>query len=100
MQAYELWLRRTGGGPPDAEGMFSWSAGELFTQLATQLGGKLTRQSLLAAVRNVHSFTGNGLMTPEDPGQKITGHCASLVRIQNGQFVRASPYPYSCGPIG
>jgi ABC-type branched-subunit amino acid transport system substrate-binding protein len=100
MQTYEEWLTRTGGGAPDAEGMFSWSAGELFTQLATELGGKLTRQSLIDAIRKVHTYTGNGLMTPMDPGQKITGRCASLLRVVHGHWVRASPSPYTCGPIG
>ncbi len=99
LQTYLAWLRRTSGGVPTFFGIYAWAAADLFTQLAARLGGRLTRSSLLAAVRNVHTFTDNGLVPPQDPGQKRTGKCLSVAQLVNGKWVRKTPYPYTCASL-
>lgn len=93
------WLNRTGGDPSNITAAQAWAAGKLFVQVATQLGGKLSRTSLLAALHRVHSFNGGGVLTPSDPGSGTTARCVSVVQAKGGHFVRASPYPYTCGPL-
>ena len=96
LQDYLTWLKRTSGGEPTFFGVYAWAAMDLFTQLAIQLGGKLTRASLLGAVKGVHAYTDNGMIPAQDVGGKHTGHCASLVKLENGKWVRLTPYPYTC----
>ena len=45
VQNYISWLQRTSGGNPNFFGVYAWSAAALFTRLAIQLGGKLSRAS-------------------------------------------------------
>lgn len=100
MARYQTWLRRTGGDAPSYAGAQAWAAGVLFTQLATQLGGKLTRASLVAAAAKVHRFTGNGIIPPTDPGARRTSGCFTIMRIVGDRFTRVTPFPYTCGPLG
>jgi hypothetical protein len=99
LATYITWLGRTSGGAPTFFGTYAWSAAALFTQLAVQLGGKLTRASLLAAVRQVHNFTNNGMTPPNDVAGKHTPRCLSVIRLTNGKWVRKTPYPYTCGTL-
>ena len=99
LQTYLTWLQRTSGGAPSFFGVYAWSAAALFTQLAVQLGGKLTRASLVAAVKGVHGWTNGNMHPPQDVGGKHTGKCASVVHLENGKWIRKTPYPYTCGSI-
>ena len=96
LATYETWLSRTAGGTATYFGIYSWAAAKLFTQLAIQLGGQLTRPSLLTALRNTHAFTANGLVPPQDVGGKQFSPCITVAQLQNGQWVRRSPAPYLC----
>jgi hypothetical protein len=99
LSTYLTWLNRTSGGAPSFFGVYAWSAAALFTEKAVQLGGKLTRASLVNAVRGVQSWTANKMTPPQDPGGKHTAHCMSVVHLQNGRWVRKTPYPYTCGSV-
>ena len=98
LQTYIDWLQRTSGGTPTFFGVYAWCAAALFTQLAVELGGKLTRASLLTAIRGVHNYTNNGMVPPQDPGGKHTTHCASVLQLEHGAWIRRTPYPYTCAP--
>jgi ABC-type branched-subunit amino acid transport system substrate-binding protein len=99
LQLMLTWLARTGGDAGNITAMQAWAAGRLFVQTALGLGGKLTRASLLAALRQVHQFNGNGILTPTDPGSGTTGRCATVVQVNGNHFIRITPYPYTCGPL-
>jgi ABC-type branched-subunit amino acid transport system substrate-binding protein len=99
LENYLTWLARTSGGPPVYFGIYAWSAAALFARLAIELGGRLTRASMVAALRGVHSWTDRDMHPPQDPGGKHTGHCASVVQLVNGAWVRRTPYPWTCGRI-
>jgi ABC-type branched-subunit amino acid transport system substrate-binding protein len=99
VQNYISWLQRTSGGAPNFFGVYAWSAASLFTQLAVQLGGKLTRSSLVSALKGVHNWTDNGMHPPQDVGGKITGPCSSIVQLENGKWIRKTKYPYTCGGL-
>jgi ABC-type branched-subunit amino acid transport system substrate-binding protein len=97
LATYLQWLQRTSGGAPTFFGTYAWAAAALFTQLAVQLGGKLSRSTLLAAVRQVHNFTNNKMVPPQDVAGKHTPKCLSVIQYSGGKWVRKTPYPYTCG---
>ena len=100
MQTYLHWLRQVApNGVPSFFGIYAWGAMKLFTQLAVQLGGRLTRASLLDAIRGVHSYTGNGLFTTQDVGGKKTPPCQAMIQLEDGKWVRRGTSPYICGPV-
>jgi hypothetical protein len=74
-------------------------AAALFTQLAVELGGKLTRSSLLHAIAKVHNYTDFNMVPPQDVGGEHTPSCMSIVQYNGSSWVRKTPYPYSCGQI-
>jgi hypothetical protein len=97
MQLYEKWLGITSpGAQPNYFGLFSWAAGELFAEKALELGGKLTRASLIASLRTVKDYTGNGLFGPQNVGAKMTGGCYGFITLENGKWVRQGPKPFLC----
>lgn len=100
LQTYLTWLQRVApGARPSFFGMFAWGAMALFTRLAVQLGGRLDRDSLLAAIRSTHAFTANGLFAPQDVGGKHSPGCQAVIQLDNGNWVRRSPYPFSCSTV-
>jgi ABC-type branched-subunit amino acid transport system substrate-binding protein len=80
-------------------GVFSWSAGRLFTDLATKLGGKLSRASLLAEVKKVNDWTGNGMHAPQPVGSKGTGECWRFIQLTGGQWKPVGGTKYACNGL-
>uniref|UniRef100_UPI002B2710F7 ABC transporter substrate-binding protein n=1 Tax=Nocardioides sp. TaxID=35761 RepID=UPI002B2710F7 len=80
-------------------GAFSWSAGVLFTELATKLGGKLSRETLLAEVRKVNDWTANGMHAPQPVGSKGTGECWRFVTLTGGQWKPDGSTKYTCNGL-
>jgi ABC-type branched-subunit amino acid transport system substrate-binding protein len=100
MQQYLAWLARVSpGATPTFFGEFAWGAARLFTETALKLGGRLTRQSMLAALARVSHYTANGLFSPQSIGTKQTSPCQSVIQLVNGKWVRRGAYPYICGSI-
>ena len=100
LQTYLTWLQRVApGATPSFFGIFAWGAMKLFTQLAVQLGGQLTRASLLTAIRGVSGYTANNLFTSQNVGAKKTPNCQAVIQLQSGKWVRKSPYPYTCADV-
>jgi ABC-type branched-subunit amino acid transport system substrate-binding protein len=98
MKTYLTWLNRVApGANPNYFGIFAWSAGMLFTQKAIQLGGQLTRKSLLAQLATVDNWTGNGMFGPQHVARKVTGSCYGFIALKGGKWVREGPAPFSCG---
>ena len=72
----------------------SWTAALLFQDAATKAvanGGTLTRQSLLDALAQEHSFDAQGIMGPTDIGKKIQPGCIVMTQVKNGKWVRTYP---------
>jgi len=99
LAAYLTWLQRTSGGAPTFYGLYAWSAAALFTETALQLGGKLSRSTMLAALSKVHSWTNHNMTPPNDPAGKRTPNCLSVIQFTGGKWVRKTPYPYTCGSL-
>ncbi len=84
------------GAEPGFFGVFSWSAARLFVEKATALGGRLTRASLVAALRSTTSWTGNGLHSPQRPGPHRTGECFRFLRLEDGAWRAFGGTAYRC----
>jgi len=92
MQLYQAWLARVAPGvPPDYFGLYAWSAGRLFVELAKEVGPQATRAKLFDALKNEHSWDGFGLHASHDIGRKRASNCTMFARIKDNQFVRAYP---------
>ncbi len=92
LQLYQQWLSRVApGAKPDYFGFYAWSAGQLFTKVHKDVGAKITRKAFLDALRNVHSWDGNGLHVAHDIGNKIMSPCFMYVEIKGSTFTRKDP---------
>lgn len=93
MSTYLQWLQQVApGANPTFYGVFAWSAAALFVKEATELGGKLTRASLVNALRGVHVWTGNGMTAPQDVGGKTNGSCWRFVQLRGSKWATLGGY--------
>jgi ABC-type branched-subunit amino acid transport system substrate-binding protein len=100
MQRYVGWLQKVDSSVrPTYFGLFAWSAARLFTELATKLGGKLTRETFVEALKGVHDWDGHGLFAPQDVGGRKTGNCTSIIRLKGRTWVRESGKDWLCAPL-
>ena len=98
MQTYIQWLGRVAPGKsPNYFGIFAWAAGLLFVQKALELGGQLTRSSMINALKGVDNYTGDGMFGPQHVARKVTGSCYGFIVLKGGKWVREGPRPFSCG---
>ena len=97
--ALTVWARIAPGATPSFFGEFAWGAARMFAETAVKLGGRLTRQNLLAAVARISNYTANGLFSPQSIGTKQTSRCQSVIQLVNGKWVRRGTYPYICGSL-
>lgn len=97
LDLYKKWLQQAApGAQPTFFGMFAWSAAKLFVEKSLQLGGKLTRASLIAAVKGSDGWTGGGMHSPMSVGSKHPPVCVRWMTVKGGQFVSYTP-KYVCG---
>ena len=86
---FQQWMKRV---HPDAAlelyAMYSWAAAKLFVQVIKQVGPKLTRAAFLSAIRNVHSYDGDGIVNGSDIGNHSPTNCYLLWTIHNGAYQR------------
>lgn len=100
MALYRQWIERTRpGSDPGFYGVFSWSAARLFTQLALQLGGDLSREVLLQSLGGVKEWTANGLHAPFGVGASQLTPCTRVLQLQQSAWKQVSPGQYQCGEI-
>ncbi|MCZ7526260.1 MAG: ABC transporter substrate-binding protein [Acidimicrobiia bacterium] len=94
------WYGRTNpGSTPTALGALGWSAGLLFATVVDSLGSEVTREGLLAALGEVHEWTGGGIHGPSDPAGRRLGPCFVELQVRGGEFVRVHPDEgFDCSP--
>ena len=63
---------------------------------SVELGGKLTRASLVAAVKGTNNWTGGGMHSPMSVGSKHPPVCVRWMTVKSGQFVPFTS-KYVCG---
>ena len=86
------WLHKVHpGGTLDLFGVEGWVSGLLFGEAMQKAGANPTRTSLLAAIKSITSFNGNGLLPTVNPGQKVPGVCEVIIKAQGTNYVRTDP---------
>ena len=100
VQLYVSWLQQVKpGAEPSFFGLFSWSAARLFVERAAVLGGKLSRQALLADIAKVDDWTANGMHSPQHVGPRSTGECWRFVQLKGGRWIPVGGTKYTCSGI-
>lgn len=98
LDLYKSWLQQVSpGAQPTFFGLFAWSATKLFVEKSLQLGGKLTRASLVSAVKGTNGWTGGGSHSPMSVGSKHPPVCLRWMTVKGGTFVPYGSTKYSCG---
>ncbi len=105
VQLFDTWMAKTHPGfSPDIFTVYGWTSARLFTQALQAAGTNPTRASVLAALRNVHSFNSNGLLATGDPAGKVAPTCWVLIKVNNNQYQRlqppSPPSGFTCNPDG
>jgi ABC-type branched-subunit amino acid transport system substrate-binding protein len=83
--------------------LYGWINAQLFVQALRGAGADPTRASLDAQLDKITSFDAGGLISPQDPAQKIPGQCWIVAQYENGNWKRIAPDPKSgfvCSPGG
>ncbi len=96
------WLKKTHpDSPVDLFAMYSWASAALYVQALKDAGPNLTRASLNTALKNIHSFTDNGMLAQSDPGAGGPPTCWLIGQVKNGTFSRLVPSSgFQCNPGG
>ncbi len=98
LNLYKKWLQQVApGAQPTFFGLFAWSAAKLFVEKSLALGGKLTRASLVSAIRSTNGWTGGGAHSPMSVGSKHPPVCVRWMTVKNGNFVPYGSTKYTCG---
>jgi ABC-type branched-subunit amino acid transport system substrate-binding protein len=83
--------------------LYGWINAQLFVQALKGAGANPTRASLDAQLNKITSFDASGLISPQNPAQKIPGQCWLVAQYDNGTWHRIAPDPKSgfiCSPNG
>jgi branched-chain amino acid transport system substrate-binding protein len=83
--------------------LYGWISAQLFVQALKGAGADPTRASLEAQLDKVTSFNASGLITNQNPAQKLPGQCWIVAQYDNGTWKRIPPDPkagFVCNPGG
>ena len=92
VQLFLKWLKQVDPGrKPDIFAAFGWESARLFVQALTAAGAKPTRAGVVAELKKIDNFDGNGMLAPAGPASKRPPSCFMVINVQNGKFTRADP---------
>ena len=92
VQLYLKWLKQVSPGQhPDIFGAYGWQSARLFAQALTAAGARATRAGVMAELKKIDNFDGNGMLAPAGPASKRSPTCFLVIKVENGKFVRADP---------
>jgi ABC-type branched-subunit amino acid transport system substrate-binding protein len=94
-------LVEANGGDPGYSGQLAASAFLLWATAAKACGSDLTRECVMAELKEVHEWTGGGLSSPQDPGANMVGQCELVMHVEGTSFVQWEPTEegqFSCDP--
>jgi ABC-type branched-subunit amino acid transport system substrate-binding protein len=92
VQLFDKWLKQVAPDrKPDIFAAYGWESGRLFVQALTAAGPKPTRPSVMAELKKIDNFDGNGMLAPSGPASKRPPTCFMIINVQGGKFMRADP---------
>ena len=88
------WLKQVKPGyKPDIFAAFGWASARLFTQALAAAGPKPTRAGVIAELKKIDNFDGNGMLAPAGPASKRPPRCYMMIKVDNGKFARSTRRP-------
>jgi ABC-type branched-subunit amino acid transport system substrate-binding protein len=101
---FDKWVKKVDPNPTlDLFTLDGWINAQLFVQALKGAGANPTRASLVAQLNKVTSFNASGLISSQNPAQKIPGQCWLAAKYNNGKWLRIKPDPkaaFVCNPNG
>ncbi|HEY6623562.1 MAG TPA: ABC transporter substrate-binding protein [Acidimicrobiales bacterium] len=101
---FDTWVKKADPNPSlDLFTLDGWINAQLFVQALKAAGPNPTRAGLVAQLNKVDSFNASGLISVQNPAQKIPGQCWIAAKYTNGKWLRISPDPkaaFVCNPKG
>ena len=92
LQLYAQWLNQVkSGAKPTGLGAYAWGAARAFIDALKKVGPKLTRSAMVAELEKIRDFTGNGILPPQDIGNRFPADCVIMVELRGGKWVRIAP---------
>jgi hypothetical protein len=83
-----------------AFGSYIWGAAALFTKVASQCGGNLTRACMTPKLQGMGPFSDNGFLAPNEPRAVHLFQCDLVTQVRNGRFVEVAKPAGAKGPPG
>jgi ABC-type branched-subunit amino acid transport system substrate-binding protein len=89
------WMNKVRPGyKPDLFAAYGWGSMRLLMKAMQDAGPQLTRAKIVAALKKIDSFDGNGLFPNAGPASKRPASCYIFEKVVNGKFERwESPPP-------
>jgi len=78
-------------GSADLYSVYGWASAELFADALKAAGTNPTQQSVLTALKGIHSFDSGGVLPTANVGSQVPGHCWVIFEAKNGGFVTMHP---------
>jgi len=101
---FDKWVKKADPNPTlDLFTLDGWINAQLFVQALKNAGANPTRASLVAQLNKINSFNASGLISSQNPAQKIPGQCWIAAKYSNGKWLRIKPDPkaaFVCNPKG
>jgi len=88
----ETWYARTAPGADlDFFSVVSWLAADMFVSALRAAGPDPTQAKIVAHMKTVTNYTGNGLVGGINPAQKKAPKCFNVIEVRNGKWVKTFP---------
>jgi branched-chain amino acid transport system substrate-binding protein len=92
MAAFNTWYARTApGADVDFFALAGWVAADMFVTALRAVGPDPTQAKLLAQLRTMTSYNGNGLVGNINPAEKGLPACYHVVEVHGGKWVKTFP---------
>ena len=92
VKEFQTWTDKVAPGEKkDLFAVYGWTSVQLFVQALKAAGPKAKRADVLAQLRKINKFDGDGMLAPSDPAGKKPPTCWLLTEVKNGAFVRVDP---------
>ncbi len=86
------WYARTAPGADlDFFSVVAWLAADMFVSALRAVGPNPTQAKIVAHMKTVTSYTGNGLVGGINPAQKKAPKCFNVIEVKGGKWVKTFP---------
>ena len=92
VSTFKTWYQRTApGADMDFFAILSWVAADMFVNALRAAGPDPTQAKIVAEMRKVTNYTGNGIVGGINPAQKKFVKCFHVIEVKGGKWVKTYP---------